>query len=284
MSAGSCSIDNAVLDLADLFRWSLVPGHAVSPSEMQRMMRTLPFSDYEKGGISEEELYTLLESHSAVPVSGIADSFHAARAAVNVEADILEVLRRLKASTIIRVYGMFNVSAPDWNFIRDTVPTDAWSTFDNVLTSAETGARMPDLGFYRRFLELHGLDPRRTAFVSSRLEHAVSATSLGMVNIPFTSCEVLAQTLRVLTRDAVADGDSYLREHAGTMWSTTDTGVELRENFAQLLMLELTGDRSLVDLPKPECRMRFFRGASHYSGMGRSGLTWGLRRNWCLDD
>ncbi|EIW61160.1 uncharacterized protein TRAVEDRAFT_43985 [Trametes versicolor FP-101664 SS1] len=260
MSSSSCSIDNAVLDLADLFRWSPVLGHAVSPSAMQRMMRTLPFSDYEKGSIDEKELYALLESHFPVQASDIADSFHAARAALYVQADILEVLRRTKAATNIRVYGRFKVSAPDWDFIRNTIRTDVWSTFDNVLTSAEMGARMPELGLYLRFLELNNLNPRRTAFVSSRLEHAISATSLGMVNIPFTSCEALAQTLRILTRDAVADGDSFLREHARTMWSTTDTGVELKENFAQLLMLEVTGDRSLVDLPKPECRMRFFKG------------------------
>ncbi len=35
---------------------------------MQRMMRTLPIYDYEKGGISEEELYSLL-FNSLLPLS-----------------------------------------------------------------------------------------------------------------------------------------------------------------------------------------------------------------------
>lgn len=226
------------------------------------MKRTLPFYDYEKGTIGEDELYTILESHFSIPAARIAQSCHSARAAVQVNTDIVDLMRRVKASTNIRVYGIANISASDQRHLHDTLSEDVWSIFEGVLCSADVGQRMPNPAFFHRFMEVEQLDPGRCAFFSSKLEHVISATSCGMTGLPLESCDELEGALRELTHDAVTEGDAYLRAHAGKMRSTTNTGVELQENFAQLLMLEVTGDPSLVDLPRPERRMRFFRGTS----------------------
>ena len=44
------------------------------------------------------------------------------------------------------------------------------------------------------------------------------------------------------------------------MWSVTDTGVTIQDNFAQLLILELTGDNALVEVARPPRLSNFFAG------------------------
>ncbi|KAI0832924.1 hypothetical protein BC628DRAFT_1407287 [Trametes gibbosa] len=156
---------------------------------------------------------------------------------------------------------MLNASATDWEILRDKIPADIWALFDNVSISVGLGDRMPSLSFFRRFLEMDGSDPRCTVFVSTVLDHVVSVSSLGITGLSWTSYPDVESRLCTLTRDSVSDREAYLLKHAGKMWSTTNTGVALRENFFQLLVLEITRDPNLVDLPEPERRMRFFRGA-----------------------
>ncbi|KAI0767219.1 hypothetical protein C8Q74DRAFT_1426602 [Fomes fomentarius] len=55
------------------------------------------------------------------------------------------------------------------------------------------------------------------------------------------------------------DAYQWLREHGKRMWSVTNTGVSIRENFAQLLILEATEMPSLVDIVKSERLSNFFR-------------------------
>jgi hypothetical protein len=48
---------------------------------------------------------------------------------------------------------------------------------------------------------------------------------------------------------ALASAQSYLAHHAGNLKSTTSTGLQLEENFAQMLIEELSEERYLR-LPK----------------------------------
>ncbi len=64
----------------------------------------------------------------------------------------------------------------------------------------------------------------------------------------------------LLLREPAGDACQWLREHAKHMWSVTDTGVTIREDFAQLLILEATGMPSLVNVVKSERLSNFFRG------------------------
>ncbi|KAI0677773.1 hypothetical protein C8Q78DRAFT_1066219 [Trametes maxima] len=251
-----------VFDLADVLHWPPPPAGVVSEAKFQRMRRSLPYSEYERGHIGEEECCSLLATQLAMPVEHIADTFHAARKGTpSMDERMLRLLRRLKERPNVRLYGVYNIPAPEWEFLHDTVSGTVWELFIDTLTSASVGQRMPSLTFYQTFLGSFGIDLRRTALISSSLENIVSARSVGMTGVLYTSFDELASTLRSLARDSMGDGHKYLRKHARNMWSETDTGVEVRENFAQLLMLELTDDLSLVALPRPERRWKFFVGA-----------------------
>ena len=87
----------------------------------------------------------------------------------------------------------------------------------------------------------------------------MSARSLGLKGIVFTSFDEVARELRTLVRNPIIDGEKYLRDHAKEMKSVTDTGVVLEENFGQLLILEATGDPSLVDYIRYSRLTNFFK-------------------------
>jgi hypothetical protein len=58
----------------------------------------------------------------------------------------------------------------------------------------------------------------------------------------------------------VAWGQAFLRAHARRHTSYTNTGHAIEENFAQLLILEVTCDAALVDYTAYDGPFNFFRG------------------------
>ncbi|KAH9884964.1 Haloacid dehalogenase-like hydrolase-domain-containing protein [Cubamyces lactineus] len=252
--------DNFVFNLGDLFHWSARPGApvALDSRTMQRMMRTRSFFEYERGNLTQDEFYTSIGPQFTVPASDVAESFEAGRASVTADERLLHLIRHLKSSPGVHVYAVSNMSSPDWTSLSKRVDEAVWALFDIILISAEIGERMPNLSFYHHVLQRTDMDPVRTAYIDSTIENVTSAISLGMTGLVFAT---LARRIRALSRDAIRDGENYLSAHAGQMWSTTDTGVELHENFAQFLIAEVTRKPALANLPHPTRLMRFFREA-----------------------
>ncbi|KAJ8482994.1 hypothetical protein ONZ51_g4991 [Trametes cubensis] len=256
--------DNFIFNVGDLFRWSARLGAAVplSPKTMQRMMRTLSFFDYEKGMLTQDEFYESVGSQLAVPASHVANSFEVTRESVAIDERLLSLIRHLKTIPSVRVYAVSNMSVSDWATLRDRVDETVWDLFNATLISAEVGERMPNLSFYHHVLQRTDINPTRTMFIDSTIENVTSAISLRMTGIVYTAFDDLARSVRALARDAVGDGEDYLCAHSGQMWSTTNTGVELHENFAQFLIAEVTRKPALANLPPRTRLVRFFRGAS----------------------
>jgi len=136
---------------------------------------------------------------------------------------------------------MSNISQPDFDVLR-TKPAD-WSIFDYIFTSAEAGMRKPNLCFYKHVLEKTGTDPKTAAFVDDRAENVLAARSLGFHGVVFDKPENVRKAIRYLVSDPVQRGWQFLRSRAGCLSSVTDTGIEIWDNFAQLLIIEATKDR-----------------------------------------
>ncbi|KAI0658702.1 hypothetical protein C8Q70DRAFT_1054836 [Cubamyces menziesii] len=257
--------DSFVFNLGDLFHRSPQPNAPIIPPTYQRMMRTLPFFEYERGNLTEARCHALLGSQFSVPDSQVAETLEVARTAVTIDERMLALVQHLKATPGVHVYAVANLSVHDWTALKTSVDETFWGpeSFDTVLISATVGERMPDLAFYHHFFQHTGVDPDRTAFVDSRQENVTSATSLRMKGLVYdsTTFEDVSRNIRSLARDSIQDGEEYLLAHAGKMWSTTDTGVELHENFAQFLIYEVTQTVHLANLPMPTRLTGFFRGA-----------------------
>ncbi|KAH7926721.1 HAD-like protein [Leucogyrophana mollusca] len=250
-----------IFDIGDvLFSWSATTKTSISPKTLRKILSSPTWFDYERGRISQDDCYTRVGAEFFIEPAEIARAFEQARDSLQSNEDLISVIRELKARSNgkLRVFAMSNISQPDYEVLR-TKPAD-WSIFDEVFTSAAAGERKPNLGFYRLVLSKTGVDPRRAIFVDDKLENVLSARSLGLHGIVFDDPLKVIRALRNLLGDPVQRGQGYLRSNAKKLESVTDNGIVLRENFAQLLILEATRDKNLITLAEPPRTWNFFQG------------------------
>ncbi|KAM5539704.1 hypothetical protein V8D89_006517 [Ganoderma adspersum] len=256
--------DNIILDLGDvLFTWTLDgadPHSCVPPETFRRMLNSATWYEYERGEIEEGECYVRLSLEYSLAPSDISTVVQACRRSLRVDRGVFSLLRDLKASTGVRLFAMSNIASPDWDVLKTKATAQDWSLFDNIFISATVGERKPNLGFYRHVIDSTRIDPRRTAFVDDKVANVLTAMSFGMKGFVFTGIEELSRSLRRLFRDPVAEAAKWLRAQPKPMWSITDTGVIIHDSFAQLLILELTGDDTLVHVARPTRLSNFFVG------------------------
>ncbi|KAJ6474825.1 HAD-like protein [Mycena sanguinolenta] len=251
--------DNIIFDIGDvLFTWSAETKTTISASTLRRILRSATWFEYEKGNLGETECYDLVASEFRLEASEVATAFQCARDSLAEDPKMIAMLHELKALGA-RLFAMSNISAPDWEVLRHKGKRQDWELFEHVFTSAAAHERKPNLGYFRHVLSETGIHPERTAFVDDKLENVLTGRSLGFKGIVFTKFEDVERQLTVLFRDSVAAGQQWLRSNAKQMKSETNTGVVLEENFAQLLILEATGDPSLVDYIEYPRLSNFFK-------------------------
>ena len=258
---GRCN--TIIFDLGDvLFTWSAETRTSIPPKLLHKILRSASWFEYEKGNVSEDEAYANASSEFGVPKSEVAAAFQGARDSLKSNDTLVALIRELRERHPgLQVFAMSNISAPDWEVLRTKATPAEWSLFDRVFTSAGARERKPNLGFYRLVLEQTGVDPLRTVFVDDKPENVLSARSLGIKGVVFDSYENVARQLRNYVEDPVGRAQAWLKENAKKMLSVTDSGVTLHENFAPLLILEATGDRSLVEYVEHPRLFNFFQGS-----------------------
>jgi HAD superfamily hydrolase (TIGR01509 family) len=255
--------DNVIFDIGDvLFTWSADTKTNISSVTLRKILRSSTWFQYEKGNLEEGECYDLVAREFDVESSEVRHALQGARDSLRGDPDMIAMLHELRNKTGARLYAMSNISAPDWEVLRHKGRREDWDLFERVFTSAEAHERKPNLGYYRQVLSATGIDPERTAFVDDKLENVLTARSLGLKGIVFRTFFDVERQLKMLFRDPVAAGEQWLRANAKQMRSETNTGIVLEENFAQLLILEATGDPSLVDYIQYPRLSNFFQSES----------------------
>lgn len=116
------------------------------------------------------------------------------------------------------------------------------------------------MGFYRHVLTQTGIDPSRTVFVDDKIENVVTARSFGMHGIVCNDVNSAMQNLRALCGEHIERAKSFLYTNRKNLVSTSSDMImhevraectvctsrrlsELVQNFSQLLIHEVTGDR-----------------------------------------
>ncbi|KAF8893786.1 Haloacid dehalogenase-like hydrolase-domain-containing protein [Infundibulicybe gibba] len=266
--AGLLQFTTIIFDLGDvLFKWSSQTRTSISSKTLHRILSSPTWFDYERSRLTEDECYEQIGSEFSLQPEEIRRAFQQARDSLEADNDLITLIRELKAQSAsqLRVFAMSNISLPDYEVLR-TKPAD-WSIFDEVFTSGAAGERKPNLGFYRYVLTKTGADPRRTIFVDDKLENVLSARSLGFHGIVFDSPGPVKRALRNLIGDPTTRGLEFLSANAGQLDSVTDDSVStsIQENFAQLLILESTGDPNLVNLVEHPRTWNFFHGKGQFT-------------------
>ncbi|KAJ7783223.1 Haloacid dehalogenase-like hydrolase-domain-containing protein [Mycena metata] len=258
----SQGFNTIIFDIGDvLFSWSSNTKTSISSKTLRQILSCPTWFDYERGNLSEEECYAQVGSEFSIPPEEIRQAFIQARESLQSDDDLISLVRELKEqSNGLRVFAMSNISLPDYEVLR-TKPAD-WDIFDRIFTSGEAGERKPHLGFYKHVLSEAEVDPTRAIFVDDKLENVLSARSLGLHGIVFPrgGSDKVKRALRNLIGDPLQRARDYLRTNARFHQSVTDNGVVLQENFAQLLLLELTNDKELIDIVEHPRAWNFFHG------------------------
>lgn len=247
--SGPNDYTSIIFDIGDvLFRWSPETKTSISSKTLHKILSSPTWFDYERGKLSEGDCYARVGEEFSLEPEEIRLAFQQARDSLQANEEFIALIRELKAQSNgqLRVFAMSNISVPDYEVLR-TKPAD-WAIFDEIFTSGAAGERKPNLGFYRQVLAATGVEPRQTIFVDDKLENVLSARSLGMHGIVFENPEPVRRALRNLIGSPAERGKHFLEENAGRLLSVTAAtdklpAIELRENFAQLLILEATNDR-----------------------------------------
>jgi len=248
-----------IFDIGDvLFTWSSVTKTTISSRTLHQILSSHIWHDYERGLISQQVCYETVGNEFSLDPAEIGKAFDQARDSLCCNEDMIAFIRELKCKSNgrLRIFAMSNISLPDYNVLR-TKPAD-WSIFDRVFPSCTAGQRKPDLSFYRHVIAEANVDPSRTIFVDDKLDNVISARSLGFHGIVFDSSKNVINTLRNITGDPIQRGQAYLKLHAGKHHSFADNDNELKENFAQLLLLEMTNDSYVFGINWPLHSVRSF--------------------------
>ncbi|KAJ7901877.1 Haloacid dehalogenase-like hydrolase-domain-containing protein [Mycena olivaceomarginata] len=256
------TFNTIVFDIGDvLFSWSAHTKTSISSKTLRQILSSPTWFEYERGKLSEDDCYAKVGSEFSLPPGEIRQAFIEARESLQSDDDLIALVRELKESNnALRVFAMSNISLPDYQVLQ-TKKAD-WDIFDRIFTSGEAGERKPHLGFYKHVISETKIDPRRAIFVDDKLENVLSARSLGLHGIVFPKggSDKVKRALRNLIGDPVVRGHDFLKRNAGHLESITDNGIILQENFAQLLILELTDDRDLVNIVEHPRAWNFFQG------------------------
>lgn len=125
-----------VFDLGDvLFNWSSSTPKSPLPSNIvKNILRSFHWFEYEKGNLTEEEVYSLVAQEFRVAAADVRVAFEAARDSLKSNPKLLDVIRELRESGLA-IYAMSNISAPDWAVLSTKATSQEWGLFDLVFTS-----------------------------------------------------------------------------------------------------------------------------------------------------
>lgn len=129
-----------------------------------------------------------------------------------------------------------------------------WDTFKYIFASGEAGMRKPDLCSFQYMAKRAGCLPREMLLIDDTVENICAARSIGMhgilVDSQFTRS---GGALRNMFQLSVPRGKAFLNANAGSHHCVVEghNEIVLKDNFAQLMIWELTGDASLIYLKWP---------------------------------
>ncbi|GAB1201286.1 hypothetical protein APSETT444_010676 [Aspergillus pseudonomiae] len=204
--------------------------------------------EYQCGLLTEEQYFARLAVDFGHSQEEIEASITAVRNTYQVKATALEFLASIKSrfGSRCELYAMTNLPREDYALVKG-LGID-WSLFERVFVSSEMNMQKPELRIYRHVLDHIHLKPEQVILVDDDTENILAAMSMGLQGVLSSENSVSRLLLNLFDVDPVARGTKFLKDNAQNFSSVTHTGITVKENFAQLLILELTGDRFPDDL------------------------------------
>ncbi|OJI86839.1 hypothetical protein ASPTUDRAFT_199327 [Aspergillus tubingensis CBS 134.48] len=237
------------VELKNLVLKTSPKGIRIPSNDFKSILYCNATAEYHCGRITRDEYHTRLASDFHYSKLEIKETFASLQSTLSVNHDFVASLAQLKAQygNSLELYATANLSQEDYQAVQ-ALDID-WSPFSKVFVSCEIGAQKPELRFYKAILEQVGLRPHEVILVDDDPDNVLAAMSLGIEGVLCPSMPVIQTIVKLFDYDTIGRAKRFLRNEAGNCYSVTDTGVTVKENFAQLLLLELTGDRTAPRSP-----------------------------------
>lgn len=130
--------------------------------------------------------------------------------------------------------------------------------FDKVFASGVEGMRKPDLCFFQHVVKEIRVHPSEVIMIDDTPENVCAARSQGMHAILVDkSSRSVGGTLLNLLQDPVHRAEVFLKNNARNHFCIVEGHEEIRlkDNFAQLMIWELTDDEEIIYLKWPNGKM-----------------------------
>ncbi|PNP43798.1 hypothetical protein TGAMA5MH_04080 [Trichoderma gamsii] len=228
------------------------PSSVLKSSQIKNVLDSPTWYDYECGKISSrQECYEKVSSEFEMDVNVFSDALEQLTKTVKPHSEFIAAVKNIKAAfPEIKVYGMSNISQPDYEFLKPMI--SSWGILDGFTPSYKAQARKPDNASYITLLENLELDAGEAIFVDDRVENTVAASALGFKAVTFSDPQEVERRIWNLLGNPVDRGMEYMERNAKKMMLELSTGGEQPDNFSQLIILELTKDERLIKLQRRE--------------------------------
>lgn len=218
------------------------PSSVLKPSQIKNVLDSPTWYDYECGKISSrQECYQRVSSEFEMDVDVFSDALEQLTKTVKPHSEFIAAVKSIKAAfPELKVYGMSNISQPDYEFLKPMI--SSWGILDGFQASGQAGVRKPDNASYIKLLETYEMESKDCIIVDDRVENIVAASALGFKGVIFGNPLEVERTIYNLLGDPVDRGMKYMKRNAKKMMLELSTGGEQPDNFSQLIILELTQD------------------------------------------
>ncbi|KAI2620754.1 HAD-like protein [Hypomontagnella submonticulosa] len=238
-----------VFDLGGvLLKWDHRSVTILSPSQFLAIMNSTAWYDLDRGILTIKEACEQFGLILNVEPSMIENALEEAQLSLAVNAPLVQTIHDLKAiNPDLEFYVMSNISREHYKMVRNLELH--WSIFKAAFISGIEGMRKPDLCFFRHVIQRIEFDPSQIVMIDDTVENICAARSLGMHGILVNDgASKSGATLLNLLCDPLPRAEAYLKNNARKHHCVVEgkENVVIKDNFAQMMIWELTGDEDLI--------------------------------------
>lgn len=236
---------NIVFSLGGVFAFysSKGLGLPVNDSQLKLIMDSPVWHEHECGSLDRDVCVSRLSILYGVKPKDLAETLQRLTVTLRLNYSLLSFVRGLRETyhERIKVYLMMNIGQFEWETLRPTI--HEWDIFDDIFPSFQSRSRKPNHEFFKVVSQSVAIDTPMTIFVDDKPENVMAGQALGMHGVHFESTEEVVTKLSSILGHPVQRGEAWMETHAKNLWSHSNTGVQILDQFAQMLILHLTGDQ-----------------------------------------
>ncbi|KAK7949312.1 uncharacterized protein PG986_010198 [Apiospora aurea] len=262
-----------------LLKWDQSGANDLSAAQLTVLQNSTAWHDLDRGKLSLKDACVKFGEMLGLAPSLIEDASVEVQRSFVADHQMVQLMLDLRSEDPdLKLYVMSNISKEHYDIVRENVGLP-WDLFARCFASGHEGMRKPELAFFQHVVNEIGGYPREMIFVDDSAENICAARSLGIQGVLVEDKMGIhdSELWSLVQPDSLLRAVRFMNANAGRHDSIVEgqDGLRLRDNFAQLMIWELTGDEDLVYLRYPSGTLhdpaRALNGANTTNGDTQDG-------------